>query len=82
MAHAASVPQRARQLADRLVHALLPLIEERLAHKFAALEQRIEERLHAGEQRLGNRFGAFSRKTVRQDSCGSRLIAPPESRAG
>ena len=62
MAHALSVPARDRHLADRIVQALLPLIEERLDHKFAAFEQRIEERLQAGEQRLGKRFGAFSRQ--------------------
>ena len=36
---------RDRRLADRIVQALLPLIEERLDHKFATVEPRIEGRL-------------------------------------
>ena len=62
MVRGLSVPARDRLLADRLVQALLPFIEERLDHKFAAFEQHIEERLQAGEKRMGKRFGVFSRQ--------------------
>ena len=60
MARGFSVPARERHLADRLVQALLPLIEERLAHKFAAFEQSINEQVQAGEKRRGPRFEVFS----------------------
>ena len=62
MNQGSSVPARERHLADRLVQALLPLIEERLAHKFAAFEQSIDEQVQAGEKRRGPRFDSVSRR--------------------
>ena len=62
MAGGLSVPARDRLLADRPVHARLPLIKDRLEHTVAAVEQRIEERLHAFDTRLDHRFASFSRR--------------------